>query len=236
MENPISPKYLDKKNAKSYDEQRAKLKPIKDALHLCMKIILLDLPKNANILCVGAGTGAELIYLAEEYPQWEFTVVEPAHEMMKLCYKQAEKYGIVSRCTFHEGYLKTLSDNYKFDAATSILVSHFIVNEEERAKYFSSIAKVIKPNGYMINADLSSDMKSSNYNELLNIWVNMHDYAGMPTNIESFGNNVAILPTEDIESIIVDGGFESPILFYKTLFIQAWFSKVNSLSLTEKLA
>jgi len=236
MESPVTPKIFDQKNAISYDEQRAKLKPIKDALHLCMKVILLKLPKDAHILCVGAGTGSELIYLAEAFPKWKFTIVEPAPEMMKLCYKQTEKHGIISRCTFHEGYLETLSDSGQFDAATSILVSHFIVNEKERAKYFSNIAKVIKPDGYMINADLSADMLTFNYNELLNIWVNMHDYAGMPTNVESFGHNVAILPTEKIESIIVAGGFENPILFYKTFFIQAWCSKVKTLSLTENFA
>ncbi|MFT7681755.1 MAG: tRNA (cmo5U34)-methyltransferase [Moritella dasanensis] len=37
---------------------------MKDALHLSIRILLSDLPENANILCVGAGTGAELIYLS----------------------------------------------------------------------------------------------------------------------------------------------------------------------------
>ncbi len=61
----------------------------------------------------------------------------------------------------------------------------------------------------------------------------MHDYAGMPANIDSFGHNVAILPSENIESIIVAGGFENPILFFKTLFIQAWFSKIKTLDSSE---
>ncbi len=66
------------------DEKRAKLKPIKDALHLCMKMIFMNLPQEARILCVGAETGSELINLAEAYPKWKFTVVEPAPKMMKL--------------------------------------------------------------------------------------------------------------------------------------------------------
>jgi len=229
MENTVTPKIFNKKNATSYDEQREKLKPIKDALHLCMKMILLKLPKDAKVLCVGAGTGSELIYLAEEFPKWKFTVVEPSPEMMKICYEQTQKNDITSRCTFHEGYLETLSYNGQFDVATSILVSHFIVSEEERVKYFSNIAKVVKPDGYMINADLSADMLDFTYTGLLDIWVNMHDYAKMPANIESFGHNVALLSTEKIESMIIAGGFKNPILFYKTLFIQAWYSKVKNL-------
>ncbi len=232
MENSDTPNIFDKNNAKSYDQQRAILKPIKDALHLCMRMIFLELPEDAEILCVGAGTGAELIYLAEAFPKWKFTVVEPASKMMTLCYKETENHGIVSRCTFHEGYLETLSNNSQFDAATSILVSHFIVDNDKRAQYFSNIEKIIKPGGYLINADLSADMQSFNYNELLNVWVNMHNYAGMPANIESFGHNVAVLSTEKIESIIIAGGFVSPVLFYKTLFIQAWYSKVKASGLT----
>jgi len=226
MEDQISPQTIDQKKAASYDEQRATLKPIKDALHLCMNMILLKLPEDAKILCVGAGTGSELIYLAEAHPKCRFTVVEPAPEMMDICCKQAEKQGIESRCTFHKGYLETLSDCGLFDAATSILVSHFIVNNKERAKYFFNIANVIKPDGYMINADLSAEIEAIAHKELLNIWVNMHNYAGMSSNIDSFGHQVAILPTEEIESIIVAGGFEKPVLFYKTLFIQAWFAKI----------
>ncbi len=79
----------------------------------------------------------------------------------------------------------------------------------------------------MISADLCADTLTPDYQSLLNVWITMHDYAEIPTNVDSFGRSVAILPAEKIESIIVAGGFENPILFYQALFITAWYSRVD---------
>lgn len=202
--------------------------PIKDALHLCIRMKLSELPVDARVLCIGVGTGSELIYLAQEFPEWYFTAVAPASAMLKICRQQAEKYGIESRCTFHEGHLVSLPDADFFDAATSILVSHFIVESEKRRNYFAEIAARLRQGACMVNADLAFDMSTSNYKRILDVWINMHNYAEMPVNVDSFGRNIALLPTEKVESIIKSGGFASPVLFFQTLFIHAWFSEVSS--------
>jgi len=228
MKSQDSTIVFNKENASSYENQRAKLAPIKDALHLCIRMKFSKLPVNARILCVGVGTGSELIYLAQAFPEWHFTVVEPASEMLKICRQRAEECGIVSRCTFHEGYIDSLLDSGFFDAATSILVSHFIVESEKRSKFFAEIAARLRPGACLINADLASDMSSADYQNILDVWINMHDFAEMPANVDAFGRNVALLPTDKVESIIKSSGFESPVLFFQTLFIHAWFSKVSS--------
>ena len=166
MKKRDSSTVFNKKNASSYDNQRAKLGPLKDALHLCIRMKFSVLPIDARVLCVGVGTGSELIYLAQEFPGWHFTVVEPAPAMLKICRQMAEESGISSRCTFHEGYLDSLPGSDCFDAATSILVSHFIVDSEKRSKYFDEIAKRLRPGAYMINADLAFDINSPDYKNI----------------------------------------------------------------------
>ena len=188
----------------------------------------LELPSNSRVLIVGAGTGSELIDLANAFPLWEFTVVEPASAMLDICLQRAEKNGISLRCTYHHGYVDSLPDTDHFDAATRILVSHFIVIQDDRRTYFSEIASRLLPGGYLIEAGLASDMSKSEYSKLLEVWVNMHNHAGMPVNIESFGNEVAILPIKEVESLVKSGGFEAPVLFFQTLLIHAWFSKVST--------
>jgi len=219
---------FNKENAASYDNQRAKLAPIKDALHLCIRMKFANLPIDARILCVGVGTGSELMYLAQEFPQWQFTAVEPAPDMLKICRQRAQECGIVSRCTFHEGYLDSLPDSDSFDAATCILVSHFIVDAEKRQQFFAEIAARLRPGAIMVNADLAYDMSAPEYNTVLDIWINMHDYAGMPANVDAFGRDVALIPTEKVESIITSSGFDSCVLFFQTLFIHAWFSELSA--------
>jgi tRNA (cmo5U34)-methyltransferase len=127
MENRESSVVFDKERAASYDERFAKLAPLRDALHLLIRTILSELPADARILCVGVGTGSELIYLAQSFPQWQFTAVEPAAPMLDICRRRAAECGITSRCTFHEGYLDSLPAADAFDAATCLLVSHYEV-------------------------------------------------------------------------------------------------------------
>jgi tRNA (cmo5U34)-methyltransferase len=228
MQDKVSPAIFNQECASSYDKQRAKLAPMKDALHLLIRTVLCELPANARILCVGVGTGSELIYLAKAFPQWRFTAIEPAAAMLDICRRRTQEEGVAARCTFHEGYLESLPEVDAFDAATCILVSHFLVKPEERRHLFREIAARLRPDAYMVNADLASDMTSSAFKSLLEVWIRAHKYADMPVNRDSFGRNVAVLPPQEIELMISSSGFNAPTLFFQTLLIHAWYSKSAS--------
>jgi tRNA (cmo5U34)-methyltransferase len=224
---------FDQERASSYDEKFAALAPIRDALHLLIRVILSELPADAHVLCVGAGTGLELIYLAQNFPQWRFTAVEPAAPMLDICRQKTEECGITSRCTFHEGYLDTLPTSDSFHAATCLLVSHFIMQPDERSNLFRQIAARLYPNGHLVSADLACDMNTSEYQSLLEVWLRMLKYAEVPAeeveNLHaSYGRDVALLSPQKVESIITKGGFELPVLFFQTLLIRAWYSKRTS--------
>lgn len=216
------------KNASSFDSQRAKLAPIKDALHFCIQMLFSELPNDAKVLCVGVGTGSELIYLAKAFPQWRFTAVDPAPAMLDICRQRAEEAGITSRCTFHEGYLDSLPTTDPFDAATSILVSHSISETEKQNKYFTEIAARLRPGAYMVDAALASDMSSPEFQSLLDVWINTLKYAKMLKQVNSLKTNLSLLSTEKIEVILKSSGFEAPVLFFQTLLIHAWFAKVSN--------
>ncbi|HVK93778.1 MAG TPA: class I SAM-dependent methyltransferase [Noviherbaspirillum sp.] len=227
MENKETNLFFNQHQASSYDERWINLAPLKEALHLCLKALFSELPADSRVLCVGAGTGAELISLAQAYPEWNFTVVEPSLDMMNICRQRAESHGIAPRCSFHQGYVNTLPGTDLFNAATSILVSHFIVDTQERMAFFSEIAKRLRPGGYLINADLASDMSSPEYKSLIDAWIVLHQYAGITLNVDYLGRDVALLPTKDIQSILVSSGLSNPVLFYQNLLIHAWYSRVE---------
>ncbi|NJL64865.1 MAG: class I SAM-dependent methyltransferase [Methylacidiphilales bacterium] len=232
MKNQESTFAFDGERASSYDEKFAALAPLRDALHLLIRFIFSELPANANILCVGAGTGAELIYLAQAFPQWRFTAVEPATAMLDICRQKSEECGIASRCTFHQGYLDSLPASDYFDAATCLLVSHFIIQEDERSNFFQQIAARLHPHAYLVSSDLACDMDRLEYQSLLTIWLRMLEFSQVPVvEIEnlcaSYGKNVALLSSQKVESIITKSGFEKPTLFYQSLLIRAWYSQRN---------
>jgi len=51
-----------------YDKQWARMAQFRDGLHFLLESVLAELPVGARILGVGAGTGAELIHLAQMNP------------------------------------------------------------------------------------------------------------------------------------------------------------------------
>jgi tRNA (cmo5U34)-methyltransferase len=220
------------KQASSYDQQWSKLAPINDALHLLTSTVLSELPPKANILCVGAGTGAEILYLAQKFPEWHFTAVEPSSAMLDVFRRRAEEQGISSRCVFHVGYLDSLPVNESFDAATAFLVSQFILERHARSAFFQSIAERLCPAGVLVSSDLAGDVAATDDRELLGLWFRVMAGNGAlasPEAIErmreAYRRDVAVLPPQDVRDIITRGGFDSPVLFFQAGMIHAWYAK-----------
>jgi tRNA (cmo5U34)-methyltransferase len=221
--------FFDQTVANKYDQQFARLAALRDALHLLIGALFSDLPAEARVLCVGAGTGAELLYLAQKFPQWHFTAVEPSAPMLEICRRRAAECGIASRCVFHEGYLDALPPSEPFDAATSLLVSQFILEPELRTHFFRAIAERLQPGGILASADLASDVTSATYQSLLEIWLRLmktSDFTDekLAQMRAAYGRDVALLSLEQVSAIIAAGGFGTPVLFLQTGLIHAWYA------------
>jgi len=219
--------------ASSYDERWAKTAPIRDGLHFLLEAVFAELPANARLLCIGAGTGEEIAYLAKRFPQWSFTAVEPSGAMLDVCRDKAVKGGFASRCKFHEGYLESLSEENQFDAATCFLVSQFILEREARIEFFRAIAARLRPGAILASSDLASDVNSTAYDALLPAWMRMMLAADIPAAAveqmrTAYAKDVAVLPAEHVAAIIRSGGFDEPVPFYQAGLIHAWFSKRES--------
>lgn len=223
-------KVLFDNQASSYDSQWAKTSPIRDCLHLLLDSVFSDLPDDANILCVGVGTGAELIYLASKHPGWTFTALEPSGAMLNECCQNIDKHGYSSRCSFFEGYLQALPEERNYDAATCLLVSQFFLNQDERIDFFWSISNKLKAGGLLASTDLASDVNSSQYEALLHAWLNMMATAEVTPDMidrmrNAYAKDVGVLPSDTVASIIKAGGFDVPVQFFQAGLICGWVSK-----------
>lgn len=216
--------------AAGYDNQWRRLAPLNEALHLLMAALFSGLPEDARFLCVGAGTGAELRYLAGKFPRWSFTVVEPSAPMLEVCRRHAEEAGFAGRCSFHEGYLESLPDSAVFHGASALLVSQFILERDARIDFFRDIARRLKSGGILASSDLSFDTGSGAYEKLLETWFRMMRGAGdiPPDELErirtAYGRDVAVLPPVEVEAMIESGGFNPPTPFYQVGLIRGWYT------------
>jgi tRNA (cmo5U34)-methyltransferase len=235
MPNQESAIVFGREMAANYDKGNAVFAPIRDSLNFVIRTILAELPTDARILCVGVGTGSELIDLAQAFPQWQFTAVEPAAAMLDICRQKVEECGMTSRCTFHEGYLDSLPESDTFDAATCLFVSQFLLQPKERRNFFHHIAVRLRSQGYLINADLAYDRSAATYPELLDIWLRIMASAGMPVEMvrarisAAYDRDVAVLPPSEVASIIAAGGFDPPVLFFQNLLMHAWYTRRNTI-------
>lgn len=216
--------------ASGYDQQWAKLAPIREGLHFLLESVFAEVPADARVLCVGAGTGAELAHLAAKFPRWGFTVVEPSGAMLQVCRRRAEHEGFAARCHFHEGYVDALPDKGRHHAATSFLVSQFILDHEKRVGFFRAIAERLLPGALLATSDLSSDVDAPAHASLVRAWMSMMAAAGIPPDglarmQEAWKKDVAIRPPSELATIIEAGGFETPVAFYQAGLIHAWFAR-----------
>lgn len=224
-------KALFDQQAAGYDTRWASTAPIRAALYFLLDAVFAELPPDARILCVGAGTGEEIVYLAKRFPRWTFVAVEPSSAMLRVGQAKAEKEGVADRCHFHEGFLASLPVGAGgFDAATCFLVSQFILEPEARADFFRAIAARLRPGGLLASSDLAADVTSEAYAALLQMWLNMMSAAGVPTaSLEqiraAYARDVAILPPAQVTELLHSGGFAESQVFYQAGLIHAWLSR-----------
>lgn len=211
--------------AENYNAQWANLSPISDGLYFLLDSVFAALPKSAALLCVGAGTGNEIHYLANRFPGWNFTIVEPSEKMLNVCRRSLSE--LDSRCEYHCGFIESLPHKKAYDAATSILVSHFITDRQARTRYFHDIASHLATNAMLVSADLCADQSSPLYETELRIWFNTVARSGNTELSQEklrqmYASDVAVLPSTEVKSFITEAGFSYPITFFQSGLIHTF--------------
>jgi tRNA (cmo5U34)-methyltransferase len=222
--------FFDEKAAAGYDERNAKSAPIMENLHFLLRLVLRDLPANASILCVGVGTGADILGLAQAFPGRHFTGVEPSAPMLDVCRKRLEASGLKDRTELFRGYLSDYQSDKKFDAVLCLLVAHFLRDEGQRQALFDQMAAKLKPTGYLVNAEISFDQSRADYPEILEKWLALHKHAGATDESLSMmpkimRETLAVIAPEKTETMMRKCGFSQPMQFFQSLLIRAWYAR-----------
>lgn len=209
-------------HAQGYDLQLEPIRAFKDSLNLLIRGSFAHLRPNARILVAGAGTGAEVRFLAPIFPDWQFTLVDPSAAMLDVAREHAKLGGFSNRCAFHVGFVNDLPVE-PHDAATSVLVSHFLVDGTRRQAYFRDIANRLVPGGILFNADLAADRAQPSFEKIMDLWLTMYvapDRQAMYR--EMFGVGVAAHSPSQVEEMMVNAGFFPPVACYQASLIRGW--------------
>ncbi len=217
--------------AKVYDEKNRQLAPIADNMHFLIRLILKNAPVRARALCVGVGTGAEILSLSKAFPEWTFVGVDPSIGMLNVCRERLETAGVLNRCELIQGYVHDVPPGENFDVALSVLVAHF-VKREDRLSFYQAMSSRLHPNGVLINTEISYDLNSPEFPLMLKNWEAVQLLMGATP--ESLANLSQVLremlsvmsPTET-ENLLKQSGIQLPVRFFQAFMISGWYGTKN---------
>lgn len=187
------------------------------------------LPETANLLVVGAGGGVELVRLGQGNPQWQLLGVDPSAKMLAIAEQKIAQHQLSQRIKLIQGYVQDLPTDTVYDAATSILVMHFIPDEDSKLAFLKGIAQRLKTSAVFILIDGYGTKGSP---ELEKIIATVHSYwqeTGFPVDkqkqfMENFNNGVYPLSEAKILELLHQAGFSNVIRFYTGLWIGGWMA------------
>ena len=183
--------------------------------------------KEADLLIVGAGTGAELCQFGQSDNKWKMTGVDPSIEMLSIAKAKVEELNIQNIEWVH-GYTSDIEDGKLFDGATCILVMHFLEDDGGKLNLLKDISSKLKVGAPLVIVDAFGDKNSEEYSRLLGSWKQFVVINGVDKQVVEDGFNNQILQrlkfvTEDrLQELFTEAGFSKGVRFYTSFLYGGW--------------
>tara|TARA_R110002096_G_scaffold436061_1_gene666620 strand:- start:3970 stop:4350 length:381 start_codon:yes stop_codon:yes gene_type:complete len=118
-----------------------------------------------------------------------------------------------------------------YDAATSLLVSHFILDRQARIAFFAHIANRLNPGGLLASADIASPHPIDDSASVFDLWIRAMRYTGMTEEKaagyrEKLDAGVSILSPRDIAQLHIEAGFANSRLISQSLLMHGWIAQM----------
>jgi len=207
-----------------YADGPRRFTPGLDALHRMTGLLLAErVPADAHILVLGAGGGLELKAMAEAYPGWTFTGVDPAGAMLRLA---AQTLGAdAHRAELIEGYIDDAPAD-PFDGAVCLLTLHFLATDE-RIRTAAQIRARLKPGAPFVAAHGSFPQGPGDRDRWLDRYASYAVASGADPEQTAAARaavsaHVAMLSPEADEAVLRDAGFTGVEQFYAAFTWRGW--------------
>lgn len=183
-------------------------------------------PDDSNVLVVGAGGGLELKHLAQAHSGWRFVGVDPSREMLALA--SATLGPLAGRAQLQEGYVDAAPDG-PFDAATCLLVLHF-VPVDERRHLLTEVRRRLRPGAPFVVVHLSFPQSPTERAAWLGRYAAFIASSGVDLSkaragAAAVGERLSIVSPQDDERMLTEAGFSDVQLFYAGLAFRGWVGR-----------
>jgi tRNA (cmo5U34)-methyltransferase len=147
--------------------------------------------------------------------------------MLKIAKHKAVQLGLESRVKFIQGTINDLPNpDSKFDAASCILVLHFIDDDQEKLKLLGNIKNHLKPGTPFVLVSAYGDRDSAELQDRINVWKSFFLDAGFEkSKVDDMGKGImkiSFIPANQIERLLAEAGFTNITQFYSTGLFAGW--------------
>ncbi|WP_238650616.1 class I SAM-dependent methyltransferase [Paenibacillus piscarius] len=193
----------------------------------------LDEREKPELLVVGAGGGQEILKLGLSHPAWSFTGLDTSDSMLQAAKQRLEASGLLGlpglpdRVRLHLTELSAWSSNALYDAATCMLVLHFVQGRENKLALLRSIAARLQPGAPLCMSAICGVPGSPAWELQMAGW-RLHMLGNgiaeeeWQTFEQSFGVTSHPLPAAEIEKLLEEAGFTAISRFFSAYLIDGW--------------
>jgi tRNA (cmo5U34)-methyltransferase len=152
--------------------------------------------------------------------------------MIRQCHAKLDREGLAGRVQLHLGYTQDLPREAQYDAATLVLVMHFVPDDGAKLALLRSIAERLRPGGALVLVDHHGAPDSMEFQHLLAGWRNYQVLMGMPAAeaeavlAQAVKTHHFISDTRTRE-LLQEAGFETVERFYGAFVTAGWFAQTH---------
>lgn len=186
--------------------------------------------EGTKVLVVGAGTGMEICTFAPLSPKWTLTGVDPSGDMLAIARRRIETLQLGKCATLFQGYTHDLPEGELHDAATCILVMHFLEDDGAKLHLLQSISQRLRSGAPIVLIDGFGDAATGEFERTLQAWktFRMATGADQETVEDAFRTRimklVRFVPEARILGLLNEAGFDTPARFFTSFLYGGWIA------------
>ncbi|MCR8996297.1 class I SAM-dependent methyltransferase [Brevibacillus halotolerans] len=184
---------------------------------------------SCDVLVVGAGGGQEIVTLGGRHEAWTFTGIDPSAHMLEIAKSRAETIGLGERVSLIQGRLEQLSLEDQYDAATCLLVLHFVKGLQQKQELLQRIGERLKPGAPFCFASFHADTNTDTFHIQMQAWKSHMLENGIPQeDWERFEASIGLqsdpIPSSVVQELLEQSGFTHATRYFGSYFIDGWFA------------
>lgn len=217
-----------------YDTMIQMVLPGYEVMHnMALSVLGANLPEKANLLIMGAGSGMELVKFGKGNSHWQMLGVDPSNNMLSIAQNKIDQHGLSEQIKLFTGYTHELNTTSLYDAATCILVMHFLPDDGSKLALLQNISQRLKSSAIFILVDIYGEKETDEFEQIISIIKVFWEQMGITPEkimeaLETIKKGVFPISEIRVVELLKQAGFGNILRFYTGLWVGGWVATKNS--------